>query len=441
MLVHIFKKSLLTQALLILLPVVLHAQVAEVVFTTDPQTILPNELSSPITIQTRDSLGNLYQTPETIDLEFVSTSVTAEFLGSTGNPVTKTMNINTANRTFYYRDLSQGTFTINVKATGRNSGYSWNANQVITVSNSTSTPTPTDQTKTIESGTSPNSSNQNTQNVTSSHYSATSLTTFNSKASLTVDAGRDRLGSVGSPLEFKAEANIETTRDSNFKWNFGDGREGYGRVLSHTYEYPGEYVVILNATFSGGQAVARVNVKIVEPDILIVTATPEKIEVKNNSNYEVNLFGRVLVVGDNFFPFPKDTIVKAKQSIIFSQNLTNLRPNGIYEVSVVVLSVNVNEANLALKIKEQKSKQISKIYNEVSNLQKQLSDLSSEQESIGQIKVSSPSSEKLIVEENIKTEDDLTQTALVVNTLAKEKDSSIIGNWFQTLKRFFLRKQ
>ena len=102
-------------------------------FITEPQTINPGEFSGSLTIQSQDASGEKVNTAETIDLEFLSASPTGEFLNSSGNPVSAVMSKGTANRTFYYRDSASGVFTLNIKATGRESGQSWTATQNITV--------------------------------------------------------------------------------------------------------------------------------------------------------------------------------------------------------------------------------------------------------------------------------------------------------------------
>jgi hypothetical protein len=129
-----FLASICGVGTILFIPLIASAQVSKIVFTTEPQTIKPTVISEALTFQTQDSAGNMIQTTETLDLVFTSTSQTGEFLNSAGNPVSKTMSVNTANRTFYYRDSSQGTFTLTVTATGRVSGEVLSASQKITVS-------------------------------------------------------------------------------------------------------------------------------------------------------------------------------------------------------------------------------------------------------------------------------------------------------------------
>ena len=118
----IYKKYFFV-TLLVLLPAVLYAQVAKIVFTTEPQTVKPTEISGTITIQLQDSVGSSYKATETVDVEFQSSSASGEFLSpSSENVVTKTISTGSANKNFRYRDSTNGTFTITIKATGRTSG-------------------------------------------------------------------------------------------------------------------------------------------------------------------------------------------------------------------------------------------------------------------------------------------------------------------------------
>ncbi|NCN53284.1 hypothetical protein GW950_02345, partial [Candidatus Wolfebacteria bacterium] len=77
------KPGLFILLILFLLPLLTEAQVTQVNFITDPQTIYLNEISNTITIQLQDLVGNLSQTTETVDIEFLSSSPTGEFLSPT----------------------------------------------------------------------------------------------------------------------------------------------------------------------------------------------------------------------------------------------------------------------------------------------------------------------------------------------------------------------
>ena len=103
------------------------------IFVTAEQTVSPGALSKVMTMQFQNGDHKEEPISETIDLDFKSTSPTGEFLGSTGKPASKTMSKNTSNRSFYYKDSTEGEYKITVVATGRTSNNSYTVTQPITV--------------------------------------------------------------------------------------------------------------------------------------------------------------------------------------------------------------------------------------------------------------------------------------------------------------------
>lgn len=277
--------------------------------------------------------------------------------------------------------------------------------------------------------TSKKSANTNVLNDESAHYSAVPLTSLKTTNRNAVSAGRDRIGTVGSPLEFKVEANSEHVRDSMFTWNFGDGVQDRGITLSHVYEYPGEYVVVVHATFSNGEAVARINVKIVEAELEIAAATPDRIEVINNSTTEVSLFGRALAMQEKVFIFPKDTILKPGRSISFSTKVTRLQPYSLGEVSLLTLGEDFTQSNIISKIEDNKQAKINEIKRQIAELEGQKLALMNAK----QISESQATSEVEQPVEEIVQEEIFQNTAAVIET-TRESIS-----WFSTIKQFFLR--
>jgi len=440
----IYRKFLLIPLFLLTLPIVSYAQVSKIVFTTEPQTVKPGEISGTITVQLQDSAGSSYKATETVDVEFLSSSASGEFLSpSSENAVTKIISTGSANKNFRYRDSTKGTFTLTVKATGRTSGEVWNANQIITISDSASASTTTETTTEESSTANSTSANQSSSSsgLSSSHYGAVSLSSLKTLPGFEVSAGRDRLGVAGSPLEFEVETNLEYKNNSVFVWNFGDGSEGVGDVVSHTYLYPGEYALMLNVSGPKDKAVSRANVKIINPNFAITHASNERVEITNNAKNEASLFGRVLVAGGKIFAFPKDTIIKSGQKISFGANVTGLN---LLEQSGVVLWIvgtELKPQEIMAKIEEQRLEKIAQVNNQLSTLRQQLAILSNQQ-SVAKARVFSNSTiEKSTTEEFVETENNESQTASVIDAVTPEESSGIIDRWFQTLKHFFFRTQ
>ncbi|MEX0919430.1 MAG: helix-hairpin-helix domain-containing protein [Parcubacteria group bacterium] len=282
------------------------------------------------------------------------------------------------------------------------------------------------------SSTTSTQTSSNTSNTTTL-YSSLPVTSFQSASNLTVGIGKDRVGVVGSPMEFKVESNIKLAQNSGLRWNFGDGTEAGGDVVTHVYEYPGEYVVVLNVDAREGQAVARVNVKIFEPDLEITYADKDRIEVRNNSEQEVNLFGRAIFSSSNSYGFPRDTILKPGQKINFSTKVTKLDPNSSQEVFIVVIGGYPNSLIMKEKIKEYKSKRIEEINMEVATLQNRL--VSIRQANFYQ---NNSAQEVVVVEETEEVDalQEISQTASVIDSLSDPNQES--RGWLSVIKRFFL---
>ncbi len=421
------RSGILLVSVLLLTPIFSQAQVANIVFTTEAQTINPNEISGPLTIQTQDSSGALYKTPETIDLQFVSSSPTGEFLSSTGNAVTKTMSTNTSNRTFYYRDLAEGQFVITVNATGRSSGTQWNASQNIIVGNIATTSNPDQSSGT--SGTQQSTTVTNSSGGTSAHYSSIPLSNDEPDLEFKVGAGRERLGTVGTPIEFVASSNLDDSPRVSFTWSFGDGDIAYGKMTTHAYSYAGDYVAVLNASTFGSRAVARVNVRIMPDNLAVTHVSPDRIEISNNGKSEVNLYGRAIIADGKSFVFPEDTIIKAGQKISFPKNITNLSPISVATLTVLSKNESQNNAKnvvLSIRSKEDEDK-ILKIYDQILALQ------------IKQMELKKAQGSK--IETSALTTEGLSSVNLAFDnatvTASSTQTKQIRNNWFGTVKRFF----
>lgn len=201
----------------------------------------------------------------------------------------------------------------------------------------------------------------------SAHSGAIPLSSMRIPQPINLGAGRDRIIAVGSPAEFRVGTNIKRDPSRAFHWNFGDGSEAYGEVVDHVYKYPGEYTVLLSTVFDDGPAITRTSVKVVDPQFVVTLADFKRIEIKNNSQYEINLLGRALIAGDRHFVFPRDTIIGPNQSLSFSSNVTGLSPRNQYDANIVTIG-DANTLNVKTRIDEQKSEKIQSLQAQISDL-------------------------------------------------------------------------
>lgn len=301
------------------------------VFTNQEYSLKTGEISGELKVQTQNALGSAESVSETNDVTFISSSATGEFLNSSGNPVTKTMSKNTSSRTFFYRDSTEGVYQITINIKGRDTGKAFEASQHITISNSssgnsgsgsTSTTTSNTATTTQNTATTTPSSSNETQ-ILSAHSNTQTITYVVDIPELKADAGRRRLTTTESPIEFEAESSgVENWLGNvQYVWSFGDGATESGKIVSHTYHFAGDYVVILNVTGNNKRAVSRTEVKVIDPNVTILTIQRGQngyVELLNNSPYEVNIQDWKITSGSDEMILPKDTIIKANSSVKFS---------------------------------------------------------------------------------------------------------------------------
>jgi len=244
------------------------AAVTQLKFTTDQQTITPDTVSEKLTIQAQDGSGAEQKAEATIHFTLETTSATGKFSSSCDNwkdveaGSQLYISKNTANRSFCYKDSILGTYTLTARAT--DSGIT-PATQSIVVSASgngnnneaTSTATSTSAT-TTETTPVYNSTGGGSYSVHSAQVDLSSIENNPPK----IGAGRNRLATVNSPVTFEVWQEKSSNQAGSFSWSFGDGSTAMGGKVAHAYVFPGEYNVVLNASYSTGQAVSRTKVLI-----------------------------------------------------------------------------------------------------------------------------------------------------------------------------------
>ncbi len=353
-------KHVMAVGLILLLPVLVRAEVAGVVFTTEPQTIAPGASSATITVQTQNNAGVKENITETADLTFTSTSATGEFLSTSGNPVTTTMSKNSANRNFLYRDSTAGSYTIKVVVTGRTSGQSWQTSQPITVSaDAPPAAAGGDSDPDEEPAVSVVGSTATSGGISSSHQSQVALSNPKEKLGLGLSIGRKRQVAVGAGLPFRAVVSgADDAAPIEYHWSFGDGVAAYREVVDHQYAFPGTYNVVATVRQGSDEAVARTVITVVEPVLAIRAGNDGDqayVELKNNSNYEVNVGNWQLGDSKKKIILPEDTILNSASSVkipflTVANQLSLAAPNGR-----VYAETNTQGAALALLARQLQS--------------------------------------------------------------------------------------
>ncbi len=336
-------------------PLFVSAATVKFIFTTDPQTLAQGELSQSITVQSQDAEGKATTTVETIDLAFLGTSPTGEFLNASGTPVSTVMNKGTKNRTFYYRNQSAGNDTLTVKATGRTSGQSWSITQDISITGSAGTPPAGTTTPPASSSSDTPAAAEATSQTTAPPPASSSggAAVLPLEQHIFVGMKMPSRAVAGADIAFEAAAvglKKEPLPTARFIWSFGDGATAEGKKVLHAYHLPASYAVLVEASSGEWSATDRTDITIVTPQITlsrVAEGTNGFIEVKNNGNDDLDLSRWFLRSGSAFFSFPNGTILKKGNAVPFASVVTKLvvasddaallYPNGTEVVHYVAL--------------------------------------------------------------------------------------------------------
>jgi len=97
-------------------------------------------------------------------------------------------------------------------------------------------------------------------------------------------------------------------RRIKYSWNLGDGQIAYKRFIKHTYQYPGQYVVVLKAKYNRTEQIARKIITVLPVKFSITRNSQGDVQINNDAKYEINLTG-YRVDGLVDVTFPENTIL------------------------------------------------------------------------------------------------------------------------------------
>ena len=274
-------------------------------------------------------------------------------------------------------------------------------------SNNTSTTSSSTATTTSSTSTSQTSANTSSSGTTYVYSSSVSLSTYE-PISLNVEAGRERIAFLHSPIEFKARAfEKKSGKDisgARYSWSFGDGTSLDGETVSHSYAFTGDYNVVLNSYSGSDEAVDITKVKVVEASVG-AAYTDSYLELTNQSILDVNVGGWKVRGGDKEYIIPRDTIISGKSSIKISRQVLG-RVGESAKISVAYPDGQIF-SELALLTSNDKQKIVAELSARLALLQSELAQASVQQVS-GQVFANGESSSRLVSENDVsrnKTEE------------------------------------
>ena len=157
----------------------------------------------------------------------------------------------------------------------------------------------------------------------SSRSSSASVRIKNPETKMTLTPDVQSVAYINQSIPLKVDVSGSyQNQDSlvRFTWNFGDMYTAEGKSVTHTYEYPGEYVVTVYAKNGKTEQVARHEIKVLPVVFSITRSTEGDIQIHNNALYDTDISGYT-VKGTKTVVFPPRTIILPRATITIPQDM------------------------------------------------------------------------------------------------------------------------
>jgi|GEM_PF-626766 len=207
---------------------------------------------------------------------------------------------------------------------------------------------------TIGNTSSSQSSQQQSSTQTSSSETDTETTknktqessTYSTASTFRVNAGGNRVVLVGTDVSFTALAHDAGGRtvEAHYKWNFGDGSSSDGRDVTHRFEYPGRYAVVLEVVSrQGAREVVQITVSVEPLEIALETLPDGGVGIENLASRDIELSGWRIIQNQRVFVLPHNTFVLKGSSI-------RLSPATLGFKSTVMTTLSYPDGRIALHV-------------------------------------------------------------------------------------------
>mgnify|MGYP001598243989 CR=1 FL=1 len=152
---------------------------------------------------------------------------------------------------------------------------------------------------------------------------------------LFADAGEDKTVIVGADVALSGRAYLRSRDIADkvrYNWNFGDGATAEGASVTHHWEYPGRYAVVLTVAQGTDTASDRIIVT-AEPSRLSFIALPDGgVEIGNSAGRDLDLSRWIVRGGWQSFTLPPDTTILSGAALRIGQKTLGFRADASAEL-------------------------------------------------------------------------------------------------------------
>jgi len=186
------------------------------------------------------------------------------------------------------------------------------------INKTTGSVTPDSTPVNTSSGSSSGSRNKSSGNSSS----ASSVNLKNLETKLVLKPEVQKIAYVHQTIPFLADTSGVDDHKSklvNYEWNFGDTYTEKGKKVTHSYDYPGQYVVTVIAKYKKEEQVSRHDVTVLPVSFSLSRSEKGDVQINNDSPYDIDLSG-YKIRGAKEIIFPPRSIISSKSTITVSAN-------------------------------------------------------------------------------------------------------------------------
>ncbi len=193
---------------------------------------------------------------------------------------------------------------------------------------------------------------------------ATSQTT-SPNSSPVARAGNDVFMQSGEEITFDGSRSFDPDKDTlSFSWNFGDGETSNLTSPTHTYEFPGQYIITLEVSDgkekSSDKLIANILAKGVILNEILPNSAEKKgwVEILNTNSFIVDIsHWEIQDNSGKTFPLPNSSFIMPRQFLVFKNTTTGLSFSNkggsisfLYPSKVLIEKVNYPKINGSFSI-------------------------------------------------------------------------------------------
>jgi hypothetical protein len=161
------------------------------------------------------------------------------------------------------------------------------------------------------------------------------------RKNIVAEAGEDKRAFTEFSVTFVGSSTglyNEQIPRATYRWNFGDGTTANERSATHSYDFPGEYVVTLEVFLGEYHATDRLSLIVTDPLMEITSVRAGRhgfISLLNRSGSEIDLSSWSLTDGKKEFYFPSNSIVPPQKTLILPNRVSLL---GMEDVPLALIT-------------------------------------------------------------------------------------------------------